>query len=118
MATTPTGITGSPRGIAHEWDGYIVQIEDIGLGDPQRELIPDQNGAIAGAVTFDHVFDVKITMIGKTAATAAPTFANDQFTYAGATYLVSQPREAGSYNGLRKWTVNGTRYDNYPSQGT
>lgn len=65
MATTPTGITGSPRGIAHEWTGYIVQIEDIGLGDPQRELIQDQNGAIAGAETFDHVFDVKITMIGR-----------------------------------------------------
>ena len=116
MATVPTGITGTPRGIANTWDGYIVHIEDIGLGDPQRELIPDQKGAIAGAEAFDHVFDVKITMIGKTAAAVAPTFANDQFTYGGKTYLVSQPREAGSYNGQRKWTVNGTRYDNYPAQ--
>ena len=116
MATVPTGITGAPRGIANTYEGYVVQIEDIGLGDPKRDLTYDQVGAVAAADTYDHEFDVKITMIGKTSATVAPTFANDQFTYAGKTWLVSQPREVGNYNGQRKWTFTGTRYTNYPTQ--
>ena len=122
MATNPTGITGSPRGISNTLDGFVVENEEFNES-PVQEDFDDQNGARADEKVYDTRVDLNLTVYGKTAqadiADKLTEIANSggkQITYAGKKWKVDSVREAGTYNGRRRWTITAHRYDNFPAQ--
>ena len=66
MATNPTGITGSPRGISNTLDGFVVENEEFNES-PVQEDFDDQNGARADEKVYDTRVDLNLTVYGKTA---------------------------------------------------
>lgn len=122
MATNPTGITGSPRGIANTIDGFVVENEEFNE-TPVQEDFDDQNGARADEKVYDTRVDLNLTVYGKTAQadisnllTAIKDSGGKTITYAKKTWKVDSCREAGTYNARRRWTITAHRYDNFPAQ--
>ena len=122
MATNPTGITGSPRGISNTLDGFVVENEEFSES-PVQEDFDDQNGARAAEKVYDTRVDLHLTAYGKTAqadiAQVLTDIANSggkTITYAGKKWKVASCREAGTYNARRRWTITAHRYDNFPAQ--
>ena len=122
MATNPTGITGSPRGISNTLDGFVVENEEFNES-PVQEDFDDQNGARADEKVYDTRVDLNLTVYGAKAgadiAKVLTDIANSggkQITYAGKNWKVDSVREAGSYNGRRRWTITAHRYNNFPAQ--
>lgn len=124
MATNPTGITGSPRGISNTLDGFVVENEEFNES-PVQEDFDDQNGARADEQVYDTRVDLNLTVYGKTSTTDISTkltaitgSGGKTITYAGKKWKVDSCREAGTYNARRRWTITAHRYDNFPAQGT
>lgn len=122
MATNPTGISGSPRGISNTLDGFVVENEEFSES-PVQEDFDDQNGARADEKVYDTRVDLNLTVYGKTAAaeissvlTEIANSGGKKITYAGKSWKVDSCREAGTYNGRRRWTITAHRYDNFPTQ--
>ena len=122
MATNPTGITGSPRGISNTLDGFVVENEEFNE-TPVQEDFDDQNGARADEKVYDTRVDLNLTVYGKTAQAdisnllkAIENSGGKTITYASKTWKVDSCREAGTYNGRRRWTITAHRYDNFPAQ--
>ena len=116
MATTPTIAAGSPRGIQHTLDGYVVETESITPTDRSEE-VPDQNGAIADEISYDTRTDLRLTVRSATTGKNAPAEAGDDgFEYASSKWKVDSVEEAGSYNGLRRWNITAHKYENFPAQ--
>lgn len=119
MATTmnPTGITGCARGIALSLDGFVIEsyTDDV---SPISEPLPDQNGAIAGETVYDHRYDLSLTVHSKTSSRTAPATTDDNITFNSKTWRVDKVSEAGSYNGLLRWTITAHRYDLFPAQSS
>ena len=124
MATNPTGITGSPRGISNTLDGFVVENEEFNE-TPVQEDFDDQNGARADEKVYDTRIDLTLTVYGKTSAanianklTAIANSGGKSITYGGKTWKVDSCREAGTYNARRRWTITAHRYDNFPATGS
>ena len=123
MATSPSSISGSPRGIANTLTGFVVESENI-TETPQQEDFDDQNGARADERVFDTRVDLELTVYGaSSSATTPPTTAisnsgGKTIAYASHNWKVDSIKEAGTYNGRRRWTINAHRYDNFPAQPT
>ncbi len=122
MATNPTGITGSPRGISNTLDGFVVENEEFNE-TPVQEDFDDQNGARADEKVYDTRVDLNLTIYGKTAQAdisnllkAIENSGGKTITYASKTWKVDSVREAGTYNARRRWTITAHRYDNFPAQ--
>ena len=122
MATNPTDITGSPRGIDNTLDGFVLENEDFSES-PVQEDFDDQKGARADEKVYDTRVDLTITVYGKTAdakissvLTEIENSGGKKITYAGKAWKVDNCREAGTYNGRRRWTITAHRYDNFPAQ--
>ena len=122
MATNPTGISGSPRGISNTLDGFVVENEDFNE-TPVQEDFDDQKGARADEKVYDTRVDLNLTVYGKTAEadiekvlTAIPNSGGKQIPYASKKWKVDSCREAGTYNARRRWTITAHRYDNFPAQ--
>ena len=122
MATNPTGISGSPRGISNTLDGFVVENEEFNES-PVQEDFDDQNGARADEKVYDTRVDLNLTVYGKTAqadiAQVLTDIANSggkKIAYAGKSWKVDSCREAGTYNARRRWTITAHRYDNFPAQ--
>ncbi len=113
MATVPGSINKAARGISRTLSGFVVHEENI-TESPVFEEVPDQVGAIAERQVYDHKFTLSLTVISASAATAAPAHSGDQITYAGKDWYVDSCAEAGTYQGVRRWTIQATRYDNCP----
>ena len=116
MATTPTAIAKSARGIVRTLDGYILQNETITIS-PIVEQTPDQMGAIADEQVYDHRTDLSLTAISSSTSRTAPVTQNDQITYDGKLWQVDSAEEAGSYNSLLRFNIRAHRYDNFPTNG-
>lgn len=112
MATTPS-INKAARGITRTLSGFVVHEENINE-TPVFEEVPDQFGAIAERQVYDHKYTLSLTVISASASTAAPAHANDLLSYAGHAWYVDSCAEAGTYQGVRRWTIQATRYDNCP----
>ena len=112
MATTPTPFTTSIRGVAKTYTNGSIENYTITVS-PQAEQVPDQYGAIACEMVYDHRTDLSLTM--HAAGSTAPTCSGDTVTFDGATYHVDSVAEAGSYNGVTRWTITAHRFANTPA---
>lgn len=124
MATTPSSISGSPRGISNTLSGFVVESEEFNE-TPVQEDFDDQNGARADERVYDTRVDLTLTVYGASAQAsidsalaAIATSGGKTVTYGGKKWKVDSCREAGSYNGRRRWTITAHRYDNFPHQGS
>ena len=122
MATSPSSISGSPRGIANTLTGFVVESENI-TETPQQEDFDDQNGARADERVFDTRVDLELTVYGASSSAATPpttahASGGKTIAYASHNWKVDSIKEAGTYNGRRRWTINAHRYDNFPAQPT
>ena len=114
MATTPE-ITGAVRGVTNTLDGYVVQTEDFDE-QPLWHTVPDQFNKVAYEEPYDHRYSLTLSVISAGASTAAPARQNDVILYADHNWCVDSCKEAGTYNGDRKWSISAHRYDNWPEQ--
>lgn len=124
MATVPASISGSPRGIANTLSGFVVESEEFNE-TPVQEDFDDQNGARADEQVYDTRVDLNLTVYGasanadiSSALTALTGSGGKTITYASKKWKVDSCREAGTYNGRRRWTITAHRYDNFPAQGS
>ena len=127
MATTPTEIKGSPRGITNTLTGFVVESESI-VDVPVQEDVDDQSGARADEIVYDNRKDLKLTVYGaKSSASIAsviedmPTgYTGKRIKYpsgnGGTYYKVDSVEEAGTYNGRKRWNITGHKFDNFPPQ--
>ena len=122
MATNPTDISGSPRGISNTLDGFVVENEEFNES-PVQEDFDDQNGARADEKVYDTRVDLNLTVYGKTSeaniADKLTEIANSggkTITYANKKWKVHSVREAGTYNARRRWAITAHRYDKFPAQ--
>lgn len=122
MATNPTDISGSLRGISNTLDGFVVENEEFNE-TPVQEDFDDQNGARADEKVYDTRVDLNLTVYGKTAEadiekvlTAIQNSGGKKISYASKIWKVDSCREAGTYNARRRWTITAHRYDNFPAQ--
>ena len=117
MSTTPSIEAGTPRGIQHTLENFVIETESITPAD-RSEDVPDQQGAIADEINYDIRTDLRLTVRSATTGVDAPTTAGTtNFQYAGSKWKVDSVEEAGSYNGLRRWNINAHKYENFPAQG-
>lgn len=124
MATIPASISGSPRGIQHTLTGFVVENEEINE-TPVQEDFDDQNGARADEKVYDTRVDLTLTVYGASAnadiasvLTAITGSGGKTITYAAKNWKVDSCREAGTYNGKRRWTITAHRFDNFPAQSS
>lgn len=115
MATTPTPITAPARGISKTLTGFIIQDYTI-TDSPIVEQTADQYGAIAAEQIYDHRTDLSMTVLSTTATRTAPTTTNDILTFDSKKWLVDSCAEAGTYNGVMRWTIQAHKYENTPAQ--
>lgn len=122
MATVPTSISGSPRGISNTLSGFVVESEEFNE-TPVQEDFDDQDGKRADERVYDTRADLNLTVYGASASadissvmTAIVNSGGNTITYASKKWKVDSCREAGTYNGKRRWTIAAHRYDNFPSQ--
>lgn len=121
MATTPTSISGSPRGITNTLTGFVVESETI-TEVPVQEDFDDQQGARADERVYDHRVDLELTVYGAASTSLAPPVTaiagsgGNYVAYASHRWKVDSVKEAGTYNGRRRWTITAHRYDNFPPQ--
>ncbi len=127
MATTPTEIKGSPRGITNTLTGFVVENESI-VDAPVQEDVPDQNGAQADEIVYDNRKNLNLTVYGATSSASISSVIEDmpagytgkRIKYpsgnGGVYYKVDSVEEAGTYNGRRRWTITGHKFDNFPPQ--
>jgi hypothetical protein len=111
MATTPS-FTTSIRGVDKTYSGGSIEDYTI-TTSPIAEQVPDQYGAIACEMVYDHRVDLSVTM--HAAGATAPTFPGDTITFDSVNYHVDSVAEAGSYQNVTRWTVTAHRYDNSPA---
>ena len=127
MATTPTEIKGSPRGITNTLTGFVVETERI-VDAPVQEDVPDQNGAQADEIVYDNRKNLNLTVYGATSSASIASVIEDMPTgytgqrikypsgNGGVYYKVDSVEEAGTYNGRRRWTITGHKFENFPPQ--
>ena len=117
MAITPSIEAGTPRGIQHTLENFVIETESITPADRSEE-VPDQQGAIADEINYDIRTDLRLTVRSSKASVTAPpaTAGSKAFSYADSTWKVDSVEEAGSYNGLRRWNINAHKYTNFPAQ--
>ena len=130
MATTPTDIKGSPRGITNTLTGFVVESESI-VDVPVQEEYDDQIGQRADEQVYDTRTDLKLTVYGKTSSAAItsvvvamPTgYTGKRIKYpsmgnSAKFYKVDNVEEAGTYNGRRRWNIVAHKFANFPPQTT
>lgn len=111
--TLNPSFTTSIRGIAKTYTNASIENYTI-AENPIAEQVPDQNGAIACEMVYDHRFDLSLTM--HAAGSTAPTATGDTVTFDSKNWHVDSIAEAGTYNGVMRWTITAHRFDNTPAQ--
>ena len=115
MATTPASITAAARGIAKTLTGFVIQDYTI-TNSPIVEQVPDQYGAIAEEQVYDHRTDLSLTCISASSSRTAPVATNDILAFDSSNWMVDSIAEAGTYNGVMRFTITAHKYTNFPSQ--
>lgn len=109
MATTPTSPDTGTYGINTTVAGITIESVTI-TENPLTEPVPDQKNATVNEVRYDTRKNLKITYRGTKLAET-----NGCITYDGVKYAVDSHEDAGTYNGLHRYTLTAHRFDNYPS---
>lgn len=108
MATTPTTATTEEYGISTATTGITVESETI-TESPMVETVPDQKNATVNEVKYDTRTDLSLTYRG-TKLTAT----NGVITYNNVKYAVDSHEQAGTYNGLKRYTLRAHKFENFP----
>ena len=114
MATTPASFTTSIRGIAASFTNGSIESCNV-TKNVIAEQVPDQYGAIACEMVYDHRYDLTLTM--HAAGSTAPTADGDTVSFDSHNWHVDSCVFGGTYNGVTRWTINAHRFDNSPAQG-
>lgn len=121
MSTAPATITldAQMRGIQNTLTGCVIESESINESDV-TEQVPDQNGAIAGEISYDKRTDLKLTVRKSAVSGTIPATVGSDLTYpatgnSAKKYRVDSVEEAGTYSGLRRWNITAHRYNNWPT---
>ena len=109
MATTPASASTETYGIAETLTGYTIESATL-THTPQVEEVRDQKNALINEIKYDTLDELKLVMRGETKPTAGT-----DITYNNVKYRISQVEDAGSYNGLRRFTVSAKKTDNFPA---
>lgn len=124
MATTPANIVGAVRGIDRDLTGYVIQDEDI-TQNKRLHRVPDQKDKTAYEEVIENTWNLTCSVISDGASTDAPPLSDDDYFIYPSTgtmgtdkwrWQVDSCKEAGTYNGDRKWTVTAHRSDEWPPQ--
>lgn len=108
MATTPASVAGD-YGIETTATG--ITIETLSITDhPQKEPVPDQKNAVANEITYDTRVELRLTYRGTKLSAPGGIVA-----FNGTNWSVDSHEDAGTYNGLHRYTLVAHRFDNYPS---
>lgn len=88
-------------GVEDALTGYIIQ--DINVSEDVNTVqIPDQKGAIAQILPFQHHYTVSFTAIGPN---TAPATVGSTLTIGGIVYYVNSCERRANYNDTQKWGV-------------
>ena len=112
MATTPATATTETYGISETLTGYTIESDNI-TDTPQVEEVRDQKNALINEIKYDTLVELRLVVRGETKPTAG-----SDITYNNVKYRISSVEDAGSYNGLRRYTVTAKKADNFPRQGS
>lgn len=112
MATTPATATTETYGIAETLTGYTIESATI-TDTPQVEEVRDQKNALINEIKYDTLVELRLVVRGATKPTAGT-----DITYNNVKYRISQVEDAGTYNGLKRFTVTAKKADNFPPQGS
>jgi len=110
MAATPATATTETYGIAETLANYTIESANL-TDTPQVEEVRDQKNALVNEIKYDTLWDLKLVLRGATKPTAGT-----DITYNGVKYRISSVEDAGTYNGLRRFTVTAKKTDNFPAQ--
>ena len=110
MSTTPATASTETYGIAETLANYTI--ESVNITDtPQVEEVRDQKNALIDEIKYDTLVELRLVVRGATKPTAGT-----DITYNNVKYRISSVEDAGSYNGLRRFTVTAKKTDNFPGQ--
>lgn len=110
MATTPaSGVDTGTYGISKTASGITIESLNI-TESPQKEPVPDQKNATVNEITYDNRKELRLTYRGTKLPVTAGIVAFD-----GTNWSVDSHEDAGTYNGLHRYTLVAHRFDNYPS---
>ncbi len=109
MATTPATATTETYGIDETLSGYTIESATI-TDTPQVEEVRDQKNALINEIKYDTLVELKLVVRGATKPTAG-----SNISYNNVTYRISQVEDAGTYNGLKRFTVTAKKADNFPA---
>lgn len=112
MATTPATATTETYGISETIANYTIESDNT-TDTPQVEEVRDQKNALINEIRYDTLVELRLTLRGATKPTAGT-----DITYNNVKYRISSVENAGSYNGLRRFTVRAKKTDNFPPQGS
>lgn len=110
MAATPSTATTETYGIAETLTGYTIESATL-TKTPQVEPVHDQKNALVNEIKYDTLVELRLVMRGA----SAPTEGTD-ITYDSVKYRISSVEDAGTYNGLKRFTVTAKKTDNFPAQ--
>lgn len=115
MATKPTTINGTVRGVDATLNGCIIQSYST-TSAPIVEQVPDQNGAIAAEVKYDKRTDLSLTVIASS-STPPSTIPNagEEWSFDGSKWFVDSVQKGQTYNSATQWTIAAHKYENTPS---
>ncbi len=108
MATTPATATTETYGIAETLSGYTIESATT-TDTPQVEEVRDQKNALVNEIKYDTLVELRLTLRGETKPTAG-----SDITYNSVKYRIATVEDAGTYNGLRRFTVTAKKTDNFP----
>lgn len=102
--------TAGEYGIVDALTGYVIEsITDTST--PQREIVYDQFNRRVKEIRYDTLKSISLTVRGPapqaagTEAVAANPISHTDLLLGGTHYIVDSIQRAGSYNGLKRWTV-------------
>ena len=114
MATTPASPDTGTYGVSETITGITIESLNV-TESPQTEPVPDQVNATANEIVYDTRKELRLTYRGTklTVSGGKVTFVS---AIGGSTvWAVDSHEDAGTYNGLKRYTLVAHRFDNFPS---
>lgn len=99
-------------GISNTYSGVIIQSEDLSVTDITH-IVHDQFGRVANELSYDQDKRNNFSFIAS-ALPAELASVGSTFEYAGITWKIDGLTENGTFDGLKRWSVQAHSYYNYP----
>ena len=114
--TGDAAVNGS-YGITTELQGYTVETENI-RESTLAEPVPNQHNQVENELDYDTRYELTLTIRGKVHPrdTTSGCCKDGFITYDGKKYKVDTVENAGTYNGLRRYSITAHRTTKFPKQ--